>query len=96
MKFCPKCGGLMVPVKKDGKEYLRCTRCGYEMKLTKKERKDFTVKEEIKNNVLTTSVVSKANERSLDENQLAQEREEYYREFGQDLLQREFEGEEEE
>ncbi len=86
----------MVPIKKDDKTYLKCTKCGYEMKLSKKESKDFTVKEEIKNNVLTTSVVSKASERSLDGSQLEQEREEYYREFGQELLQREFEGEEEE
>jgi DNA-directed RNA polymerase subunit M len=86
----------MVPVKKDGKDYLRCTKCGYEMKMTKKERKEFQVKEQIKNNVLTTSTVSNLNERGLDEEQLQQEREEYYKEIGQDLLQREFEGEEEE
>lgn len=47
MRFCPKCGGLMVPTKKDGKKYLKCTKCGYEMSLTKKERKDLKVQEQI-------------------------------------------------
>ncbi len=28
--FCPKCGGLMVPKKKDGEEVLVCMSCGYE------------------------------------------------------------------
>jgi len=96
MRFCPKCGGLMVPTKKDGKKYLKCTKCGYEMSLTKKERKHLKVQEQIKNNVMTTSTVSNLSERGLNEEQLAQEREEYYKEIGQELLQREFEGEEEE
>ena len=29
--FCPKCGGLMVPIKKKGKIVYKCTVCGYEM-----------------------------------------------------------------
>jgi DNA-directed RNA polymerase subunit M len=66
------------------------------MSLTKKERKDLKVQEQIKNNVMTTSSVSNLSERGLNEEQLAQEREEYYKEIGQELLQREFEGEEEE
>ncbi len=33
MKFCPKCGGVMVPVKQGGKVVLRCTRCGYTMEV---------------------------------------------------------------
>jgi len=66
------------------------------MSLTKKERKDLKVQEQIRNNVMTTSSVSNLSERGLNEEQLAQEREEYYKEIGQELLQREFEGEEEE
>lgn len=27
--FCPKCGGLMVPRKKNGKTILVCSKCGY-------------------------------------------------------------------
>ncbi|RLF12374.1 MAG: hypothetical protein DRJ68_00530 [Thermoprotei archaeon] len=29
MDFCPKCEGLLKPVRKDGKVYLVCKRCGY-------------------------------------------------------------------
>ena len=31
MNFCPKCGSLMIPKRKDGKIVLVCTNCGYEM-----------------------------------------------------------------
>ena len=31
MRFCPRCGGLMLPVRKEGNRViLRCNRCGYE------------------------------------------------------------------
>jgi len=30
MEFCPRCGKLMVPIRKDGKVILKCTGCGYE------------------------------------------------------------------
>ncbi len=29
MRFCPKCGSLMVPEKKDGKVIWVCRKCGY-------------------------------------------------------------------
>ncbi|MFP3194773.1 MAG: zf-TFIIB domain-containing protein [Caldivirga sp.] len=44
MKFCPKCGTAMVPVKKGGTTYLRCPKCGYEEKVAKKDRKSFVEK----------------------------------------------------
>ena len=31
MNFCPKCGSIMMPRKKDGSIVLVCTNCGYEM-----------------------------------------------------------------
>ncbi len=31
MNFCPKCGSIMIPKKKDGRIVLVCTNCGYEM-----------------------------------------------------------------
>ncbi|AOL15858.1 DNA-directed RNA polymerase subunit M [Sulfolobus sp. A20] len=97
MKFCPKCGGLMIPTKKDGKEMLRCTKCGYEMLLSEKEKKEYSVKEsrDKSNRVLTTSIVSDKEGRNLSE-ELQQEREEYYKEVGLELLREEFEGNEEE
>ncbi len=29
MEFCPKCGSIMVPVKKGKQVYLKCPKCGY-------------------------------------------------------------------
>lgn len=47
MKFCPKCGSIMVPATKNGKKILRCTKCGYWEPLEGSSRKNFTVKEKI-------------------------------------------------
>ncbi|MEM0188413.1 MAG: RPA12/RPB9/RPC11 RNA polymerase family protein [Saccharolobus sp.] len=96
MKFCPKCGGLMVPAKKDGKEILKCNKCGYEMELSEKEKKEYSIKEkkDKSNKVLTTSIVSEKEGRNLSE-ELEHEREEYYKEVGLELLREEFEGSEE-
>ncbi len=87
----------MIPTKKDGKEMLRCTKCGYEMLLSEKEKKEYSVKEsrDKSNRVLTTSIVSDKEGRNLSE-ELQQEREEYYKEVGLELLREEFEGNEEE
>lgn len=30
MKFCPKCGNLLVPLRRDNKTVLKCRVCGYE------------------------------------------------------------------
>ena len=96
MQFCPKCGGVMVPVKKDGKEVLKCKKCGYEKEMSTKDKKAYEIKETAKNNkVLTTSIVSEKEGRKRDENEWEQEREEYYKEIGLELLRDEFEGSEE-
>ena len=93
MQFCPKCGGMMVPVKKDGKSVLRCTKCGYEKEMTEKDKKAYNVteKKDKSSKVLTTSIVSDKGERKLAEEELEQEREEYYKEVGLELLREEFE-----
>ena len=31
VRFCPKCGGLMLPQQRDGRLVLVCTKCGYTM-----------------------------------------------------------------
>lgn len=96
MKFCPKCGGLMVPVKEKDKTVLKCTKCGYTMKYEKQV--DYKLKEEVdkKSRVKTTSIVSSEKERvplSLEEKE--QRVEEYY-EIVQELIQEEIEGKTEE
>ncbi|BCU67341.1 hypothetical protein HS7_07780 [Sulfolobales archaeon HS-7] len=95
MKFCPKCGGFMVPYKKEDKEYLRCTKCKYEMQISNKDKRDYNISEnKSKNKILTTSLVSETNARE-NKDELEQEREEYYREVGLELLRDELEGDEE-
>ncbi|MCX8208597.1 MAG: transcription factor S [Sulfolobales archaeon] len=32
MKFCPKCGSLMLPKREDGKTVLACPKCGYSLR----------------------------------------------------------------
>ena len=29
MLFCPKCGALMLPANKDGKKFMKCSRCNF-------------------------------------------------------------------
>ncbi|MCG2863984.1 MAG: DNA-directed RNA polymerase subunit M [Vulcanisaeta sp.] len=47
MKFCPRCGGLMVPVKREGKTYLKCQRCGYEEELKSNDAKSYIDKKKV-------------------------------------------------
>lgn len=57
-KFCPRCGGIMKPVKKGDTYYLVCTRCGYKIKATEKDLKLYriSVKIEHSNKEKTTVV----------------------------------------
>jgi len=34
MRFCPKCGSIMVPRRRNGRTYAVCPRCGYEEEIT--------------------------------------------------------------
>ena len=87
----------MIPAKKDSRDYLRCIKCKYEMEAKPSAKKEYTVKESKgkSERVLTTSIVSETSPRTNEE-QLEQEREEYYREVGLELLRDELEGGEEE
>lgn len=61
MEFCPKCGKLLIPEKRDGKTFLICRSCGFEKLASeskgykiiqpieeKKRRKTLIVEEPIK------------------------------------------------
>jgi DNA-directed RNA polymerase subunit M len=99
MKFCPRCGGLMVPVSREnGKVVLRCTRCGYtEVVDAAQLGRDYNIVEATpaEERTITTLKVSEAKRRpSKTLEEWEQEREEY-REVLQELLQEELEGSEE-
>ncbi|MEB2792691.1 MAG: transcription elongation factor [Caldisphaeraceae archaeon] len=82
MMFCPKCGGVMIPIKKNGKIILRCTKCGYEMKATEKAMKEYTNinKTTEKEKVLTTKTIGQEESTNNEETkeEFEQAKEEYY------------------
>ncbi len=99
MKFCPRCGGLMIPAGREGdKVVLRCTRCGYTEAISIQEAQalGYRIATETppEERTITTMKVAEGKRRSpksLEE--WEQEREEY-REILQELLQEEIEGSE--
>ena len=80
MRFCPKCGGIMLPVKEGGKVLLRCQKCGYTMVPDEKELATYksVSKPDEKAKVITTKVVSKARRVKASKEELEQAREDYY------------------
>ena len=81
MRFCPRCGGIMVPRRKGNKVVLVCTRCGYEIEADEKTLKGYTAstKAEKEAHVKTTGEVSKESPRlEKVKEELEQAREEYY------------------
>ncbi|HPR42427.1 MAG TPA: transcription factor S [Candidatus Methanofastidiosa archaeon] len=47
MEFCPDCGSLMMPSKRDGETVIVCKKCGYCRNLNTDDKSKFVVKEEI-------------------------------------------------
>jgi len=95
MKFCPKCGGLMMPIRKDGKTVLRCTKCGYEMAAGSSTEYRIGVAISSGAHVHTTSLISEGRVRHRSKEEIEQEKEEYYRELFLELLKEEEYGGEE-
>ncbi|MCC6045190.1 MAG: DNA-directed RNA polymerase subunit M [Ignisphaera sp.] len=94
MQFCPKCGGLMMPVKKEGGVVaLRCSKCGYELL---PQGKEYTVGVQTASvdRVKTTSVISEGKKVGRKKEEIEQEKEEYYKEVFLELLHEEEYGEE--
>lgn len=80
MKFCPKCGGIMVPKREKGVLYLVCTNCGYKVKVKKEE--GYKEKENISEDVRSrVAVVDVGGARALTEEERQQLKEEYYEVF---------------
>jgi len=79
VKFCPKCGSVMMIVKRGDARVFKCSRCGYEVEVAAGEEQLYrsTVRGEQK--VLTTKVVSR--KRSVDtsrQEELEQAKDSYY------------------
>lgn len=91
MQFCPKCGGILVPQRRDNETVLKCSKCGYELQ---QQSARYTISSQ-HSKVFTTSVVSEGKKGTRRKEELEQEREEYYKELFMELLREEEYGGEE-
>ncbi|RLE86708.1 MAG: DNA-directed RNA polymerase subunit M [Thermoprotei archaeon] len=93
MEFCPKCGGLLVPVKEKETVYLVCRKCGHKRKAKKKT--SYKVVTTVTSDKKTrTGVIEE--EVKISEERLAEEREllrEYYEIFLETMAEQETESE---
>jgi|Deesub1362B_J571_1020462.scaffolds.fasta_scaffold49371_1 DNA-directed RNA polymerase subunit M len=80
MKFCPKCGTLLVPSKKGKKSTLKCPKCGYEERIKRAAKSEYklSVKADTNLKVKTTSLVSEKKEVLRKKEEIEQEKEEFY------------------
>ncbi len=79
VRFCPKCGSIMVLVKREEARLLKCSRCGYEIGMTKEEEQMYTSTVKREQKVLTTKIIAK--KRGLDtkrREELEQAKDSYY------------------
>jgi len=81
----------MVPVKKGKQVVLKCTKCGYEMKVGK-EKKSYVIKEKVseKERTKTTSLVSEPSKFGVSDEEQQQRLEDYY-EIALELMEEESE-----
>lgn len=89
MEFCPKCGGLMLPKRKESKLYLVCQSCGYEVKAKKLE--GYAAKEEISEEKRTRVSVFTATAGGASEEERKQLKEEFYEVFLETMASEEME-----
>lgn len=89
MRFCPRDGTLMIPVKKDGRTVLRCPKCGYEVKLTEKDKRAYSVKTEISDDKRRGVMTAAEQSAELDQEEL----EELRKQLLENLQESEEEGE---
>jgi len=87
----------MVPIKKNDKPVLKCTKCGFEMETSISVAKEYKMEASVsaESRVLTTSLISEPPKRKLrSKEEYEQEREEWY-EVALEIMQAEEGGEEE-
>ncbi len=97
MRFCPKCGGLLMPSRRGDKTILKCSKCGFEIDTSSSSSGEYrlTLPTEASSRVMTTSIVSEGKVRSRSREEIEQEKEEYYKELFLELLREEEYGSEE-
>ncbi|BAA79993.1 hypothetical protein APE_1007a [Aeropyrum pernix K1] len=78
MKFCPKCGGVMLPRKDGEKRLLVCGSCGYTIEAKPEDLSRYKGVEKVKDHVLTTKTVNVVKKRQREKEEIEQAREEYY------------------
>ena len=70
MRFCPRDGSMLMPVKKGDSTVLRCPRCGYEESVSEAVRREYrgrtNVSEEKKRGVISAVEIHE----SMDQEQL--------------------------
>ncbi len=93
MRFCPRCRAMLVPTKRNDKQYLRCPRCGYEEEVTDKTRSSYVSTRVITEEKKTGVAVWKESEKAMS----AEERElleDYHKQLLENLYEAERETEE--
>jgi DNA-directed RNA polymerase subunit M len=79
VRFCPKCGSIMMMVKIEEKRLLRCSRCGYEMEITEREARMYTSTIKGEPKVLTTKAISRKRQLVVGrQEELEQAKDAYY------------------
>lgn len=80
MRFCPKCGGSMVPAKQGGEDVMRCMRCGYVEKATLEALSQYksVSKPDAKVKVHSTRVVAQARRQASTKEEIEQAKDSYY------------------
>jgi len=64
VKFCPKCGGIMIPAVVDGKKVLRCRVCGFVLEPNdEKSRSIYRVQSRLKKGPRDKIIIIEKNQR---------------------------------
>jgi len=53
-RICPRCGGVLVPVKKDGEIILKCPKCGYEETSNNKKGYEYRIQIDDSKRIITS------------------------------------------